>query len=124
MKDITFQWVKKKIRQNPERFGSDEGTADLIASYLEANNPGCSVSKETVKTITTIARQRRKFLELHPEFDLRTQKNNGGHKRPDEVVEMVAQQMLNKGGPLQKQCANELRRFIFKAVKEEEEKAG
>ncbi len=121
MRDITFQWVEKQIREHPERFATDGGTTELIASYLEANNPGVSVNRETVKAITTIARQRRKFLELHPEFDLRTQKNNGGHKRPDEVVEIVARQMLNKGGPLQKQCANELRRFIFKAVTDEDQ---
>jgi len=120
MKDITFRWVEKQSREHPERFATDGGTAELIASYLESNNPGVSVSRETVRTITTIARQRRKFLELHPEFDLRTQKNNGGHKRPDEVVEMVARRMISQGGTLQKQCANELRRFIFRAVNDED----
>jgi len=60
--------VKKLITDDPKCYGSDKGTKRLFAKVLEI------LEKEPIDgiaTLTSVERQRRKFLADNPQYDHR-----------------------------------------------------
>lgn len=60
--------VKTLIADNPEIYGADRGTEKLFAKVLEVLE---KEAIEATKTLTTVERIRRKFLEKNPRYDFR-----------------------------------------------------
>ncbi len=69
--DLISTWVSAQISGDPDKYGSDAGASRLTATYLNSIDLRESITAETMQTVQSIYRTRRKYLEVHPEFDRR-----------------------------------------------------
>ena len=82
------QWIEKRISEEPQRFGADDGGHHLTAEYVMAQiADGGQVTAYTMSQIETVLRHRRRVLDANPAWDFRSDevKRQGGN-RPDRII--------------------------------------
>ncbi len=68
--DSITDLVRSLIEENPQKYGSDDGTKHLFTSILVILE---KEEKDAIPTLTTVERVRRKFLADNPRFDYRVE---------------------------------------------------
>ena len=71
---IIAGWVSKKISSDPDKYGCDKGGHELASDYLfEVHPEGGRIPALIIQGITSVYRERRKYLAHHPEYDKRVE---------------------------------------------------
>ena len=63
-------FVADSFMQNPQRYGTDDGDLNIVNDYFSKHG-WALLTREQFAAISTLSRERRKFLEHNPNFDLR-----------------------------------------------------
>ena len=74
IKETIGEWTLKKLRENPELYGGDNGNNEIILAYLKETHPFHfvgSLTSETIAHSVAVSRCKNKLLEEFPELDYR-----------------------------------------------------
>lgn len=72
--NIFFEWTLKKIEENPQLFGGDNGNPAIIKAYLTELHGKTKAEDLTLSAISQsvgVSRDRNKILEQYPQYDFR-----------------------------------------------------
>jgi len=87
-------FVADSFMRNPQRYGSDSGDLNIVNDYFKKHGWDL-ITREQFAAISTLTRERRKFLENNPNFDLR--KKN----KPPKFVQLSIYDYLDTDTTLQ-----------------------
>lgn len=85
LKNQLYRWTYDKLKENPQKFGTDGCNARYMQEYLREVH-GVEVSIFAMKAISTISRIKSDLLLKNPELDFRVKdcskkrKNNQNHQ--------------------------------------------
>lgn len=74
MQDQLAAWTLDTIKDNPQRYGGDDGNPAIILQYLREASPSDSITLMTLETVSnavTVSRLKNQLLLKYPEYDHR-----------------------------------------------------